>query len=654
MNPKIYQFLCHTLAYYRYIKSNCSAVKDIKSVSLILAGISCDDELKNFFAHYGITNESISNFYELRNIYMDSDKMVIDLLIDEFKDIVYGGLNKDKARGDITICSIIENRLRERSYDIDRLLDSIHVESDIFISLDRKVEAYVNAENKRKVDEFIVYLNKCGEDVLPFLENAVRVYMYLDAHRDSVKLVYDDNDREELSLLIASLLKDTLYSRLFEHNEMKLQNVIDKTNIGASAIEEIKNITPNMDLLTAHFLKYVERYKKGLEPKEEYTSANIIKAAFNDNINESQVIETIIARIGASYSDLKSEIMNGKEKEVILTKEQRLELFGKEIAPSIDTDSVSSIVIYGDNLSKHSGIISDELKELTMTDSLESSLSSISDLVNSIYMEKKEEPRGGLFSALFGSKEEPSVKREYNQNAVADLRSAIDENIEKLNRELVGYDYLKKYIITYLEQIDGYYAESLKEYEKIRGKLEALDRNDPNSYIEALEYTTLVQILADKVNRFKTSKVLMQHELVKVHQAIVNHFITINALKTSRDDLIPLIGSELMLCVGIESETNALDISSNILGLFHTILDKNVEGTEELLGKLKSTSLPSSTIDKITSDVSNYIGSVNALGLSNSNNIVLSLDGKKEDIVVDYEDKPKKHINLPNNLDSKD
>ena len=259
---------------------------------------------------------------------------------------------------------------------------------------------------------------------------------------------------------------------------------------------------------------------------------------------------------------------------------------------------------------------------------------------------------------LFGSSPqgEVSVKREYNPNAIASLKSAIDENIESLNRELVGYDYLKKYITTYLAQIDGYYNEALGEYESVKTKLEALDKNNPNSYVEALEYATLVQILADKVNRFKTSKALMQQELVKVHQAIVNHFITINALKTSRDDLIPLIGSELMIGVGIASESSALDISSNILGLFHTVLDKNVEGTAELLGKLKNTSLPEATVDKITADIGGYIDSVNAFGLNSttSDNIVLSLGDKEEDVIIEYSENPKKHINLPKSSSEKD
>jgi len=224
------------------------------------------------------------------------------------------------------------------------------------------------------------------------------------------------------------------------------------------------------------------------------------------------------------------------------------------------------------------------------------------------------------FFSKFFKKEENKINAALNVNndTMTNLRNAISDNIETLNKELLGYDYLRKYIEIYSLKLNAYYEYTKVEYDKVAAKLATLSNQTEEEYAEYLEYSSVVQILKDKVSRFETSRFLMKQELLRIHQAIVNHFITINALKTSRDDIIPLIGSELLINIGKNSENNALEISNNLINLFHNILDQNVVETEKNLEALKGTVLPDVTIEKIQRDISSYIEGVNSANIKSN------------------------------------
>ena len=113
--------------------------------------------------------------------------------------------------------------------------------------------------------------------------------------------------------------------------------------------------------------------------------------------------------------------------------------------------------------------------------------------------------------------------------------------------------------------------------------------------------------MKDKTNRFFTSNHLMKQELFKINQAIVNHFITINALEMARDDLMPLIGSELALTRGRESENSAIELSQSMVNLFKSLLSRNVEGALENMVKLKEMNLPESIYQTLNQDIEIYL-----------------------------------------------
>ena len=103
----------------------------------------------------------------------------------------------------------------------------------------------------------------------------------------------------------------------------------------------------------------------------------------------------------------------------------------------------------------------------------------------------------------------------------------------------------------------------------------------------------------------------MQQELVKVNQAIINHFITINALEMARDDLLPLINAELAIGKGRNTENQSLQITQNVFDLFQSLLTRNAEAAEQNMQLLQKSTLSNEIISVLSQDIETYLNGLN-------------------------------------------
>lgn len=83
----------------------------------------------------------------------------------------------------------------------------------------------------------------------------------------------------------------------------------------------------------------------------------------------------------------------------------------------------------------------------------------------------------------------------------------------------------------------------------------------------------------------------------------------------ARDDLLPLISSELIINEGNKTEASSLELSKNIMDLFKAMLDRNVDSTKEVLNKINNIYSLNGTMELLNMSINNYINIVN-----NSNN----------------------------------
>ena len=137
------------------------------------------------------------------------------------------------------------------------------------------------------------------------------------------------------------------------------------------------------------------------------------------------------------------------------------------------------------------------------------------------------------------------------------------------------------------------------------------DLDEITQFSMSLDQSSIKKILQDKIQAFETRLVLMRQELVTVHQAIINHFITINALQTSKMAILPLITTEMAIAKGKTTEGEALQLTGELVNLLQNIVNKNIEATQENLSRLRLSSIPDETYAALSRDVGTYLEKVN-------------------------------------------
>ena len=620
-NPQIYDFLLETCKYYYYLAQIDFDFGDgdLETFAVVCAASSFqqnNSELADYLNSIELNVEAVEKFIGKSIYKKDVNDLDMAFVKEHFTELLFGGVNNDKKHSEVSIASIVENALSKNyasTFNRDRFLASIQISDDKVTSIELNMQRLREEKRKQRIRVLLSFIDEYGNDARGLLDESLKILSYLLAHKKELPLIKTDDDAEEISIVIAYFIKELSYLKFFKINDVTLDEIMHALGIDKETLDKICASVPDYSLLEGHLTKYFAYYMRRYE---HFTSTDIIKNVFSDEINKSRILESITTGLGSKYEKLREEILTGKEIVRELTSEERLELLENDIAPKMDINSMEALVIYGNSLSQHSTFISDDFKNLERSDTLDDALNNVNALVSEIYTDIEiEPPKQGFFQRLFGTElpASPRVRRQVNFEALDNLGEKIDESIEGLTTELLGYNYLKKYIEAYLKALTGYNNEVLEEYNSAKEHLKLLSLDNDEDYAEFLNYSTIVEVLQDKATRFVTNRAHMKQELFKVHRAIVRHFITISALKSAKNDIIPLIGSELIIGVGQETELEALELSNNIVNLLHGILERNTEATKTVLDKLQASQLPQQDLLKIMDDVDTYINGISSL-----------------------------------------
>lgn len=261
----------------------------------------------------------------------------------------------------------------------------------------------------------------------------------------------------------------------------------------------------------------------------------------------------------------------------------------------VNIDSLSEIMKFGDALNGEYELVTSEERKALESDSSALSIQTINDLLS-----KKNKRKKGFWASLFEPYEEEKTITD-----VPTLKEAINKNIVILSKELLTFDLVRKYISVYFAKNLEYVNKSSEALALLNERLSKLNPKDTFEYASFLEVNSMKTIMTEKNKRFNVTSSLLNQELYKINAAIVNHFITINALEMARDDLIPLIGSEVIIGTGFISNNNAMQITNDVIGLFQAILAQNVEQTKIMLERLNN--MPNIDVTKINANVNGYI-----------------------------------------------
>lgn len=588
---------------------------DLIVFSLLLAIYSTNSEVKGFFAELGITSQSIYEYLEI-NRNLESGSPSIDLLTKEYGEYIFGGYNQGVERKDLTIYAISRNIFSKElnnSVFISKFLDHFHISYDTFLDYDQKYQEYqVKTEERRKEEQAKKFVLQYNSEVSRYLERTFKIYCgAMKKKKDQSLKLEKEEDIKEFALVASLLRTETDASRFFQKNHVTLEKVLEAAGLKLEDITRFEQENPDYLLATTTYRPYLERDFSQYQSNRKI--AEIVKRIFEPETNDSLFLENVLCQVGGNYDILKEEVSSGRDYELSLTIDDRISLLAQEPIEELDPKNMRSVLHFGNSLAVHSRYIHDELPKLVLSDVHEKSLATIQDILGRVYQKQEvEPPKRSFWSRLFAidvTSEEPKVV--FNASAIQELKDAIEQNITVLSQELLGYDEIRKYIEVYRRKNRSHYLVAREMEEELKTSLAHLDPKKEEEYATFLEQSSLIQIMGDKKNRFATTNQIMQQELFKINQAIVNHFITINALEMARDDLLPLIGSELAIYQGRDTENKALEVSQSVIGLLQSLLTRNVDTAVQNMEQLKQASLPEEVFASLNKDIRVYLEGIN-------------------------------------------
>lgn len=568
---------------------------DYAIITILLSIFDSNNKLmKDFLIFLGFDKDKIKNFI---NIYYPNDsKANIHDLINFYDKFIFGGNNKEKKKEDITVLSIIKNIFNESFDDsifINKFFDYFNLGHDTYNNFDQLYQEFLEEYTKKeKTNSFKKKINSLFSTQKDFLLNVLKIHSKLKK--------YNISDIKELSILLSIFYSNHHLIKFLDKNNFTKEKIFDYYNLPQNFFDDLNEYQIDYDLYEKY---YQDLFSYDYSDKEERNIKNIFK---------SPQLKLMIEKLGINYDILLKEITTEQDYESSLTIDERIKLLTTSPIDSINLNDIQSVIKYGQSLNFHTKYIYDELPKLVINDGISESVNSINETLGKIFsLKQKEERTKSLFERLFAIEVTEKPEIVLNPLALEELNEKINKSIKKLSDDLLTYNLLRKYIEAYRQKNDFYLIKISELIDELLKEVNELDPNNENQYAEFLSSSSNLQIMKNKLERFRTSKILMNQELVKVNQAIVNHFITINALEMAKDDLLPLISAELMISKGRETENQSLEITQNIFELFQALLEKNAEATSRNVELLKNSVLPSETLEILNKDIEAYLKSLN-------------------------------------------
>ena len=595
----VYNFLKVINNYYILFKKTNLDPVDREQFAIIYAAGRHDSRIDNYIKSFGMSRINIT-----KKLGISFDYATQPFDIDIIKD-VFGKYIFDRPNDQITVYSIFENAFNPKlvnSIRLRNLLFEFDKNPEDFIGIEEKLLAFEKeVETKQQEQKATELFAKCEGKTKKIMEDTLLLHELISTNMANYPLVSTIEDVKELSLLIAILLNDESYVPFFTRNGVTLDEILTKVGLEKNTLTSIRKMSINKTLI----LQYSEYLNAN-----KVTDKHLIGALFNDKINSSKVIETITSLTGNKYEYLVEEVENQKERE--LTPEEGIEVLTAEEVEVISPNSLSGMADYGLTVSKHSKYISDALHNIMFADTLEHSLDEINQLLGEVSYEETipSTHKQSFFDILFDIEEPVQKVKRYNPSKIGDIEKQIDIQIATLTKELEGYDYVKKYIEVYLKKLDEY----LKRLKQCKASMATRPfeegQDEITKFTESLNRASAEKIIQDKITTFETMIVLMKQELMAVHNSIINHFITINSLQTSKMAILPLITTEMAINVGKATEGESLRLTGELVDLLDSVVNKNVEATQENLRRLRLSSISKESYEALSNEVNQCISTV--------------------------------------------
>ncbi len=553
------------------------------TLELITLYIPMIDTIKNTVLNENIINEALGDVYNVNFS-----------LYSEVKNLI--NINISNGNESTTLKQKINDI--NHPVEVEKVFGS-YLDDDLLNTLYKLFE-------KEKDNSLIlkkIFMGKTIEEIKSNIDNEVIRVATKKEYDEYQKLLCMPNDnacdstKQLLNKLCMINLTDIKVNILYEFVAMNFDNnTLDfyKEALGKYGITK-ESLSKKFGFINSK-LTYNEINLENLVALEDYFTIQNNGHKYKNSIQNILINLIVDGYFDELITNKKTLLYELKEtKKYIPSLSETIENLQSIPIEEVNIDSLSEIMKFGDALNGEYELVTSEERKALESDSSALSIQTINDLLS-----KKNKRKKGFWASLFEPYEEEKTITD-----IPTLKEAINKNIVILSKELLTFDLVRKYISVYFAKNLEYVNKSSEALALLSERLSKLNPKDTFEYASFLEVNSMKTIMTEKNKRFNVTSSLLNQELYKINAAIVNHFITINALEMARDDLIPLIGSEVIIGTGFISNNNAMQITNDVIGLFQAILAQNVEQTKIMLERLNN--MPNIDVTKLNANVNGYI-----------------------------------------------
>ena len=636
LNKETISFIKDLAYENKYLSANISDIdrKDLIMLSIMYSAFNVDSLKSYLYTRYDITTNLIEIYHKKSSKKYDYTEEDNIMLYNDYYNFIFKGYNQDMARQDIMPQHIFRNIFNKSLYNRAYLVKLLHRLNHNLSDFDNFTDEYDNyllgSQVKDKMESIFkgfyncsVELNNNDRYLNAYIENIILNALAINTKINENNPNLTNLDKEKLSIMLSYILTYIDYIDAIDKDNKLIFGINTLYNNGITLELICKYLNTSKDELKFDIppidYKLFDNYMKYFDfSKQEKSLMTIMSNLFNPEINNSNILSVI-----GNLSTEQSRVLNielSTLKPYIPSLSECIDSLKSLEVKQMDVEDINDMMSYGNELSKHFVTINEEEHKLLSGDSNDKSIANINEIITNSY--EVIEPKKSFFKWLF-LEDTPSNNITIKLEAIPKLKEAINTNINILSNELLTYDKIRKYIIEYAKKNREYVIKTSEIVALLESKINEVNPNDPYSYIDSLQVSSQLQIAREKQNRFNTSNQLLNQELFKINQAIVNHFITINALEMARDDLLPLISSEILISQGNKDANSSLELSKNIMDLFKAMLERNVDSTKEVLTKINSIYSLNGTTELLNMHINNYINTIdNTIDKENSKKLI--------------------------------
>ena len=573
--------------YQNFDKSSKLSDPDKEQLAIIIGAMEYDYEINDYFELLGIDIEFLCKSFGIGDGFT-SYRFKVEPISGPLKKYIF-----DRDEKDITVYSILENAFKKEltnTLALRSALFKVGLEPDHFKNFEKLIKDFKTKQEIEQKESMVNTLyNSISNEFNKTFTDILKIYERLTS-------INNKDDRRTLAIIVGLFINNDEHAKYFINNDITLDIVMFYYNIDKKIIDGLKDYQYNRDTIL--------EFDDFIESKTNVESDDLIYDVFNEC--DTKVTENLAEYVNTPHHILKYEVVYKKEKEI--TPEQGMKMLSRVDVGPLEDLSILSITEYGQGLTNHFKFINNSLKDLVFNDSLGDSVTSVDELLSGIVVQEIIPKKTSLFGFLFPDTPTEKIEHKYNPDKIPEINEIIDGYLVTLSKELKGYDYIKKYVELYLKKLEEYleYLKRLKESVVVPTQdISSID--DIINYTKALNQRSVKEIIDGKISNFGTMLELMKQELLTVHQAIINHFITINSLELSRSAILPILATQIAIINGNKTEEKAIALSDNLISLLHSVINRNYDLALANLEQLKTTTLSDETLKILNDQVTGYL-----------------------------------------------